>query len=492
MVNELSVNRLINVSINLQPLAIPRRSFGVLLIAGDSNIIDGVERLRSYTNIEGVADDFGTSAPEYLAASLYYSQTPKPLNLMIGRWLRTATAGLLRGGILTSAEQGMGNWTTITNGGFRIDIDNVTRTVTGRDFSAETNLNGVASVISAGLTGGVVTWNGSRFVVTSSTTGIASEVDFAIAPLSGVDISTQLKLTVATALTPVPGFAPETPLEAVTAFADISGTWYGLMFAAATQPTDAQSTNVAAYIQAASKTRIYGITEQDTRVLDSGYVADIGTALSALNYTRTFGQYCSSNPYAIASFFGRAFSVNFAASKSTLTMMYKQEPGITSENITESQAQSLATKRYNVFASYDNGASIVQYGVMFGQAYFDEIHGLDWLKDAVENSLFNLLYQSKTKIPQTEAGVSQLKTEAARVLDESVNNGLVAAGVWNADGFGQLSRGDFLTNGYYIYSSPIALQPQADREQRKSPPIQIAVKLAGAIHTIDVQIDVNR
>jgi hypothetical protein len=492
MVNELSVNRLINVSVNLQPLAAPRRSFGILLIAGDSNIIDGVERLRSYTSIEGVADDFGTSAPEYLAAALYYSQTPKPRDLMIGRWLRTATAALLRGGILTSAEQAMGNWTPITTGAFRIDIDGVTRTVTGRDFSAETNLNGVASVITAGLTGGVVTWDGSRFVVTSSTTGVLSEVDYAIAPLSGTDISALLKLTVATALAPVPGFAAETPLQAVEAFVDVSGQWYGLMFAAATQPTDAQATAVAQYVQALSKSRIYGITEQDTRVLDSGYTADIGTALSALNYTRTFGQYSSSSKYAIASFIGRAFTVNFSASKSTLTMMYKQEPGIVSENLKESQAQSLSTKRYNVFAAYDNATSIVQYGVMFGQAYFDEIHGLDWLKDAMENAIYNLFYQSKTKIPQTEAGMTQVKAAVTSVLDEAVNNGLVAPGTWNADGFGQLERGQYLDRGYYIYSSPIALQPQPNREDREAPPMQIAVKLAGAIHTIDVQIDVNR
>jgi hypothetical protein len=492
MVNQLPTNLLVNATITIQPQAAPRRSFGILLIAGDSNIIDGVERMRSYTTLEGVADDFGTSAPEYLTAALYYSQSPKPREVMIGRWLRTATAGLLRGGILTTAEQAMGNWTPITNGGFRIDIDGVTRTVTGRDFSAETNLNGVASVITAGLTGGVVTWDGSRFIVTSSTTGVSSEVDYAIAPLSGTDISAQLKLTTATALAPVPGFAPETPLEAVTAFVDVSGQWYGLIFGAATQPTDAQATAVAQYIQGLSRSRIYGITEQDTRVLDSGYTADIGTALSALNYTRTFGQYSSSSPYAVASFVGRAFTVNFSGSKTTLTMMWKQEPGVIAENLKVSQQQSLATKRYNVFAAYDNSSAITQYGVMFGGAYFDEIHGLDWLKDAIENNVYNLLNTSN-KTSQTESGVTDIKTVISRALDQGVTNGLIAAGVWNQDGFGQLERGNYLTQGYYIYSSPIDLQPQADRDARKSPPIQIAVKLAGAIHTVlNIDINVNR
>jgi hypothetical protein len=172
--------------------------------------------------------------------------------------------------------------------------------------------------------------------------------------------------------------------------------------------------------------------------------------------------------------------------------MYKQLPGVLPEVLTETQATTLKDKRCNVYAEYQNDTAIVQYGTMAGDAYFDEIHGLDWFKDAVQNACYNLLYQSKTKIPQTDAGVNQLVNACASVCEEAVNNGLVAAGVWNADGFGQLERGDYLKTGYYIYAQPIALQSQADREERKAPPIQIAIKLAGAIHTVDLIIDVNR
>lgn len=172
--------------------------------------------------------------------------------------------------------------------------------------------------------------------------------------------------------------------------------------------------------------------------------------------------------------------------------MYKQEPGIVAEELTETQAQTLKTKRCNVFAAYDNDTAIIQYGVMSGQAYFDEIHGLAWFKDALQNALYNTLYQSRTKIPQTDAGQNRLVTVAAKVCDEAVNNGLVAPGVWNADGFGELEDGDTLPSGYYIYAEPMALQPQAIREQRIAPPMQIALKLAGAIHEIDAIVNVNR
>lgn len=491
MTQGLSVGRLVRVAVNLAPLAAARRGFGTLLIAGDSNVINGVDRFCTYTDLESVAGDFGTSAPEYLAAALYFGQSPRPNQLMIGRWLRTATAGLVQGGILTTAEQAMAKWTAITAGSFKIDIGGVTKTLSALDFSSKTNLNGVAGVINAALTGGTIAWDGSRFILTSSTTGTSSEVGYASATGSGTDISALLKLTAATALVPVPGFAAETPVECVTELANMSGMWYGLSFAANTMPTDDQIVDVAAFVEGASISRLFGVTETDTRVLDNAWTTDLASRLKALSYKRSYVQF-SANKYAVCSLFGRAFSVNFSANRSTITLMYKQEPGIVAENLTETQAQTLKAKRCNVFVQYQNDTAIVQYGVMSGQSYFDEMHGLDWFSDALQTAEYNLLYQSKTKIPQTDAGQNQLVNVAAGACQEAINNGLIAPGQWNADGFGQLSRGDFLEEGFYIYTQPMAAQDQSIREQRIAPPIQIALKLAGAIHEIDCIVDVNR
>lgn len=487
----LNVGRLVNVTVNLAPLATARRGFGILLVVGDSNIINGSERLRNYFDLESVAADFGTSAPEYLAASLYFGQSPRPQQLMIGRWIRTATAGFLKGGTLTALEQSIINWTSINDGSFKISIDGTEKTLEDLDFSEATNLNGIASVINETLTGGTVTWNGTQFTVTSSTTGTSSTVGYAIAAGSGTDISALLHLTSATALSPIPGYATETPAESVAAFANQSGLWYGLSFAAATMPTNDQLVAVGEFIEAASIARIFGVTETDARVLDSTYTNDLASRFKTLNYKRTCVQY-SPNKYAVCSLMGRAFSVNFAANRSTITLMYKQEPGVTAELLSETQAQALKNKRCNVFVLYQNNTAIIQYGVMSGQAYFDEIHGLDWFVDAIQTAEYNLLYQSKTKIPQTDAGQNQLVTVAANVCQEAINNGLVAPGVWNADGFGQIDRGDFLTEGFYIYTPPMASQDQSAREQRIAPPIQIALKLAGAIHEINCIVDVNR
>lgn len=487
----LPVSRLVRVGINLSPLAAARRSFGVLLIAGDSNVISGLERIRSYTTYEGVSLDFGVDAPEAKAAALYFGQTPKPARLMIGRWLRTASSGFAKGGILTPTQQLISAWTGITNGGVVFHIDGVTKTLTALDFSGASNLNGVATVINNALTGGVVTWNGSQFILTSSTTGISSLVAAATAG-SGTDISAQLKLTTATLTVLVPGYAAESPAACVVALANKSALWYGLSFAASVQPSDSESLGVSDVVEAFDLKRMYGVTIQNSNVLASEITDDLASEMKAAAYLQSLCQYSSSSPYAVCSLFGRAFSVNFAANRSTITLMYKQEPLVTGEDLSDSQADVLKAKRCNVFVDYVNDTMIIQYGVMSGSAYIDEIHGLDWFQDAVQNACFNVLYQTATKVPQTDAGVNQLTNAISGVCDQSVNNGLVAPGQWNADGFGELEAGQYLKTGYYIYATPLALQAQGDRDARVAPPIQVAIKLAGAIQELDVIVDVNR
>lgn len=492
MTQALNVSRLVQATVNLSPTAAPARGFGTLLIAGDANVINGQERTRTYTTLDGMVADFGTSAPEYLAAALYFGQSPQPSSLMIGRWLRTATAGFLKGAKLSATEQLLATWNAVTAGSMAITIDGVVKTLSAMNFSAVVNMNGVATVITTALAGaGVVAWDGNEFIVTSSTTGTTSTVSYASATGSGTDISAMLKLTSGLAFAPVPGFASETPLACITALADLSSAWYGLLFAASTMPANSDLTAVAGFIEGAGTARVFGVTETDSRALSASYTSDLASLMSALKYKRTCVQY-SANPYAAASLFGRAFSVNFLANRSTITLMYKQEPGIVAELLTESQAEALTAKRCNVFVQYNNATAILQNGVMAGPAYFDEIHGLDWFANALQTAEYNLLYTSPTKIPQTDAGQNMIVAVAHSVCDEAVNNGLVAPGTWNAAGFGQLSQGNYLKSGYYIYTPPMALQDQATREQRIAPPIQIALKLAGAIHQLDCLITVNR
>jgi hypothetical protein len=281
-------------------------------------------------------------------------------------------------------------------------------------------------------------------------------------------------------------------LEAYQALGNASTSWYGSMTATTATVTDADHLAVGAYIESASPTRIYGVTSQSTAILDGTLTTDIASKLKAANLKRTFIQYSSSSPYASASLYGRAFTVNFQGNNTVITLKFKQEPTVTAENLTASQAAALTAKNCNVFVNYNNNTAIIQQGVMTNGYFFDEVHGTDWLQNDVQTAVYNLLYTSTTKISQTDGGINQIVNTINSRMDQAVTNGLVAPGQWNADGFGALNRGDFLSAGYYTYAPPVATQSQADREARKSPVIQCAIKLAGAVHFVNIIINVNR
>jgi hypothetical protein len=497
MAQGLSVSRVVDVQVNFSPQAIPTARFDTLLIMGDSGVVDTGEAIREYNTINDVAQDFGTTAPEYLAALLFFSQVPQPSTCYIGEWANTATHGRLTGGLLTSQQMLMSNWTTITNGGFSVAIDGAAAVqVSSLNFSSANNLNGVATTIQTALRTAAsapqltFTWNGSQFICQSGTSGTTSSVAFFGVPTGGAtNISAQLMMTSATAIRSVSGIAIETPVASIVRV-DGRG-WYAVTFAASRVLTDIEHLAISAYIEAASDKHMYGITTNEQTCLDPANVTDIGSQAMLADYMRTVIQWSLYNPYAICSIFGRALTVNFEGSNTTLTLKFKVEPGVIPEILSGSNATTLASKRINVYVQYNNGAAITQEGVMSGRAYFDEMHGLDWLSNRIQNDLFNVLYTSP-KIPQTNPGVHILVTTCDASLSQGATNGLIAPGVWNAPGFGELHQGDTLHNGWYTFANNVDTQSQADREARIAPLIQIAAKLAGAIHFVDVLINVNR
>ncbi|EAZ2852770.1 DUF3383 domain-containing protein [Salmonella enterica] len=377
----LPVSSVVNVDVIIGPRAATGRNFGSLLILGTSTVIPVKERLRLYSSKEDIGSDFGVDSPEYEAATVYFSQSPRPKEVYVGRWAKTLA--------------------------------------TGEAGAAEKLMDAVNVVM------GYTNWYGL---------GIADKEDIA----------------------------------------------------------DDDWLKVAAAVEASGVSRILAITTSDPATVDATSTGDLAYKLKAAKYGRTFVQYSSSSKYAALSAFGRAFTVNFNGSNTTITLKFKQEPGITYETLTTDQAAALDTRNCNVFVYYQNDTAILQQGVMSSGDFFDERHGLDWLQNYVQTNLYNLLYTSTTKVPQTDAGVTRLLSNVEQSMDQSVTNGLVAAGVWNGGPIGQLDSGDTLTKGYYVYAQPLSEQAQADREARKAPVIQVACKLAGAVHFADVQINVVR
>ncbi len=491
----LPVSQLISASVNLAQLASQVPSFNSNLILGTSTVIDTVTRLRSYTSLSGVAVDFGSACEEYYSAALWFAQSPQPGSLQIGRWCKTAASGQLVGGAVPAANQALSAWTSITTGSLKITIDTGLATnVTGLDFHLQTTMTGVASIINTAL--GLLTpaagcvWDAvyQRFVITSASTGVNSAISFLSAAPTGTDISAQMAGTAALGAYQAGGLAAETALAAVTLFDTMfSSTWYGLEVPSAAQ---ADHLAIGAFIEASSNAHFYGVTDQEAAVLTPGDTTTTAYKLKALALNHTATQYSSSSAYAASSLLGRILTTNWTDNNSAITLMYKNEPSVVAETLNDTQMAALLAKNANVFVNYNNSTAIIQPGVCASGQYADTIIGVDWLRATIMTNLYNVLYLSSTKIPQTDAGMHQLVTAMESALDQGVSNGLLAPGYWSGAGFGNLLPGQFLSKGYYIYQPPIQNQSTAQRSSRVSVPFQIAAHLAGAVHTASVTINV--
>lgn len=194
-----------------------------------------------------------------------------------------------------------------------------------------------------------------------------------------------------------------------------------------------------------------------------------------------------------AAFASRGLSVNYNGSNSTITMTYKDLAGVPVDtNINETILNTCETIGADVYCSVEGLAKVISFRQ--GGLYFDQLTNQIWLRTTVQTTVANLLFTTRTKIPQTTQGVNTIVNAVISVLNQGVINGMIAAGEWNSpDTFGVYE--DFMRNirtqGYYVYFTPIAEQAQAERVARKCPVISIAVKEAGAIEHANIIIYVE-
>src|SRR5690606_2791873 len=97
--------------------------------------------------------------------------------------------------------------------------------------------------------------------------------------------------------------------------------------------------------------------------------------------------YDKNDPYAIMSALARGLSVNFAANNSTITLKFKQLPGVSADDLSLTEVSKCKALGINYYTYYDEAAMLAE-GTTIGKRFFDEIHGLDWFVDAVQKDYF--------------------------------------------------------------------------------------------------------
>lgn len=447
----------VDVIINISRMSAFRKAFDLMCIIGSSTIIPTAERIRTYyTAAEMLEDGWAGTEAEYVAANLAFSQPVPPRRIAIGRW--DTTAGAITG-------------VTIAAGGSGYHIGDV------------------LTVVQAGGSLGTLTVNAV------SATGVVTDVEI-LTRGSGYTAASGLATTVApsggSSCTITISSVTETAVQAAAACRAANSEWYAMIVCG----QKSNATNIlalAAWAESATPSTMYCFNT-DLADVPTSASTDVFSQLKALNYTQTFGQYCTyaDQPNAVAGIVGYAMGqMTGALANSAYTLNFKTITGLIVEPITSTQFTNIVGKRGNVYVNRGEYYDWLQNGNMFDGSFFDERIYLDKMANDIQLSVADLFNQVP-KVPQTEAGVTQIVSVINVVMESAVRVGFVAPGKWLGQAILNLAYGDTLPKGYLVQSEPIADQAKADRDARKSPPVYVAAKLAGAIHSVVIRVDVDR
>lgn len=500
--NDASLNRVVNVSVSLSGSSIQRDNMNIVSIFSSqliADVFDSNNRQLSFLSAAAVAEVFGTSSALYNHALTFFSQSPNPSTVDGGRLVASywraaeevtpATAGILRGSQLSESVL-IGQLQAISDGAFDITVDGVVQNITSIDGRVITSFNGLINTLNATLTGVVVSEDDQRLVFTSSTTGATSEVSLLTEGATGTFLGNILGLGAGTGATSTDGIASatlaiETKLEAVNNATDFN--FKGFMFI--DNPTDVETKDLAAFAQSSDKLYYDVFDSANNLQIDTSNVCwDV--KLSNYENTRMLFRNDGDRRFATG-YMSRAHVVDFNGENTALTMNLKEIVGLVSESYTDTELDNAATIGLDTYVSFKNNSKVLSSG---GNGYTDLSYNTISFKDALATDVFNLLGTSTTKVPQTQRGVNLLIDTIKKTCEQYKRAGFIGKGTWNSsDTFGDLEafKRNIELNGYYILPQRLADQTQADREARKSPLVQIAVKTAGAFHSVNILLTIE-
>lgn len=501
----LPISQVVDVTLQQSPRGAQKRDLSVVAIFTSEMCDEFTNPDTRYivvSDTNQVASLFGTNSDVYKAASALFSARPKPKTALIAKYMKDsvttpAVSSKINGSALAVSYIQFKN---ITDGYFSFYFDGVKIDATGFDFTSVSSMDDVANIINAKLEDVGVKFIydavGSRFILSSSTEGKGANFGYVFnAELDGTYIGGMTNLIDGKG-TLINGedattYNRETPAEALSKLQNQYQNWYGVYFANTITDSELVEAHDWVVAQGVENAKVMAFTE--TRTANIEYTDDnVLKTLSKRNSGRLMVQYNNKgNTHAAAELMGIALTTVWTGVNTAKTVKFKQEVSVTSDDrITINEATKCRRLGINFYTDYA-GVNMLAEGVMLGGTFIDETTGLDAFINAVQVQAFNTLQGQPTKIPQTDRGQQILISSIKVIGEQFINNGFLGLGKWTLGDLGELSYGDQI-NGYYFYSDSFDMQDTADREARKMMPINCALKLAGAGHSVDIIVQFNR
>jgi len=517
----------VSLTITAGTTSVARAGFGVPLILSYNAAFP--ERIRTYLDIEGVAADFATTSPEYLAANAIFSQEPRPETIKVGRAVGVPTLAYTVG--IVSAAAGnvyglevVGEGVTATTCSYTALADltvtaaNATETFTAVAHGMTTGDGPYRLTNSGGglPAGTAVDTNYWIIVLTADTFQLAATKADALA-LTEILITTDgtgthtlardnndtIIAQLVQALNAVVGKnytavhtvgAGETDTIVITG--TTAGDWFSIgstnISLISTLLTHSEpSPTIATDLTAISNEddtwyMLYTIANSEAYVKAAAaaiegrkkmYCADISDSVAAT--LANDGSDLQDDLQGLN--YDRTFTVyhpvpgymagaawmgtRLPYSPGAATWKFAQPDGVPAFTMSATHSVNLVAKNAN-FIQTTAGLDIMREGITVGGEFIDTIRDLDWLEDDLTKSVFDAL-ASNPKLPYTNAGIA--------IIENAVRGSLlraVALGVIDSD--------------FTITVPKVVDVSSANRALRLLPNVKFSARLAGAVHKVTI------
>ncbi len=266
------------------------------------------------------------------------------------------------------------------------------------------------------------------------------------------------------------GDPAETLAEALASIKAINSGWYGLVLLSR---TTADILAAAAWTEANEKLLL--ASSSDPAIL-TNVTTDVASQLLALGYNRTALWYHANagTEWIEAALAADRFTYNPGAENWANVRL----SAVTVDTMTEGQSQIARAKSVNTYEQFRNLA-LTQYGVVSSGEWIDVVRFRDWLKDAIQTRIVDVMAKADGKIPFTSGGIQVIVGALKAALDAGVSAGGIAPAETDAQ--------DNVLDSYRVTYPAIEAIPDADKARRELRDIKFTARLAGAINTAELR-----
>lgn len=434
-----SLDNHVSLLITQDSVGIARAGFGVPMHLSYSAA--WAERIRFYASLAEVAADFPTTtSPEYLAATAFFSQSPRPSRIAIGRGALPPTQ------VYTLSVSAVRHSHTYQ---IRVKGEGVTETLASYTSDADATDAEIATGLVAALNAVV----GNNYIAAGTASPFTVTAD-AAGDWFSLEVLDPTALEIAQTHAD-PGIATD-----LAAIALASSDWYAL---STTFNSNAMVLAAAAWVESNKKIYVVDVNETDAITTAAGN-SDTLDDLATLERARTMGGYHPDPAtFFSAAWMGRVLPLDPGSE----TWKFKRLSGVAAVTLTSTQRSNLVARNANSYETVA-GINITFEGTTADGDFLDVTRGLDWLEDDMAKGVFGAL-AGADKIPYTDAGVAVIEAEVRASLDRAVVRQILS------------------DNPAPVVTVPLVADVSTtDKALRLLPDVKFTGTLAGAIHKVNI------